>query len=346
MLRFTFQADCRPTLALGTDSAGSACFAEGKRFLMTEPAGDLSIVENQEIYKEHISRLLEKGRPDLIACDLHPGFFSSDYAQELAKRLSCRLVRVQHHKAHAAGAALEHSISEYVGIACDGLGYGDDGNLWGGEIFDVKDDVFTRIGHLEEQPQIGGDSAALNPGKMLFGIISRFMDRQELKDFFSEDEINAYSGLLGQGFNAFNTTSTGRVLDAASYLLGICRKRTYEGQPAIELEKAAAGRPYMLAPVIEKKDRMLVLNTTELFRYLVRNLSKDRSRLAMTSQMYIAEGVFEIASRAMKNMVFSGGVAYNRTISGFMKRNGVLLNRRIPPGDAGLCIGQAAIANL
>jgi hydrogenase maturation protein HypF len=181
---------------------------------------------------------------------------------------------------------------------------------------------------------------------MLFGILSGFMERERLSDFFDADEIKAYSGQLEQGFNVFQTTSTGRVLDAASCLLGISCERKYEGGPAIELEKAASGRPYRLEPVIEKQGKMLVLSTAELFRFLIDNLYRDRARLAITAQMYIAEGLHTIAKKGNKDMVFSGGVALNKAISGFMQKNGVLLNRKIPPGDAGICIGQAEVANL
>jgi len=338
----SYPINCRKTLALGADVASSLCFTSDNTCRMLGPFGDLSYLENLDKYKTAISDLLKTQKPEQVVCDLHPGYHSVEYGKKLAERLLCKLIQVQHHKAHCAGVAAEHGLTDYVGIACDGLGYGEDGKLWGGEIFNNNE----RAGHLEEQNQLGGDSAAIYPKKMLFGILTKFMDRKELQQFFTKDEINVYSKQLQQKYNVFTTTSTGRVLDAVSALLGVCVKRTYEGEPAIKLEQSSCQNPYALQPKIETQKNKQILNTTYLFEYLVKNLDKDKKRLAATAQLYLVQGLYHIAVKFEKPIVFSGGVAKNKIISGFMNKKGVLLNKKISCGDAGLCLGQVYLANI
>lgn len=337
-ITFKLPIACRPTLAVGADIASSVCYAEGKKCLISEPIGDLAFVENLEKFEQNIRRILKSNSPEMIVCDMHPGYYSTQYAKDLAQKLNCKLIRVQHHKAHAAIAATEHNLKDYAAIVCDGLGYGDDGTLWGGEVFNA----FERAGHLQEQKQLGGDSAAIYPKKMLFGILSGFMDKKQLLDYFLKEETEVYLKQLQQDYNVFTTTSAGRVLDAVSALLGVCSKRTYEGEPAIRLEQFASEEYFKLEPLI--KDN--ILSTTHLFKFLVDNIDKDKRKLAATAQIYIASGLYKIAKTFSKPIVFSGGVANNKIISGYMKKKGVLLNKAVPCGDAGISYGQAYLANL
>jgi len=229
----------------------------------------------------------------------------------------------------------------------DGLGYGDDGRIWGGEVFDVKNgNEFRRIGHLEEQPQLGGDSATLYPKKMLFGILSKLLDENELikLGLFDEKESRLYLKVLENNFNVPITTSAGRILDATAALLDICDKRTYDGRPAMVLESIAT-KPYDFGPVISNKNGKKILLTAHLFEFLLNNIDKDKGRLAATAQMYLAKGLFKIAKKD-KPIVLSGGVAYNRMISELMIKNDVLVNKDIPCGDGSICYGQAYLANM
>jgi hydrogenase maturation protein HypF len=345
-MKITIPISCKPTLALGVDGAGSVAFANKKELVLTKPVGDLSYYNNFENYKKNILKLIEKQKPEIIVCDKHPDFISTKYAEELSKRYNTKLIKVQHHKSHVATVGVEHNLNEYVGIACDGLGFGDDEKLWGGEIFHYKNKKFERIGRLEEHIQLGGDSATIFPKKMLFGILSKFMNTNELLDYFEEDEVQIYMKQLKFGFNTFTTTSTGRVLDAVSTLLGICKKRTYDGQPAIELEKFAAKKFYNIKPMIQKEDEIFILNTSELFKFLISNIDKNKKMLAASAQMYIAKGLYLIAKMKKVPIVFSGGVAFNKMISNYMLDKGVLLNKKISCGDGGIPVGQIYIANL
>jgi len=345
--------DCLDTVAVGAELNNVICTVKKNKCYLSQYVGDTSKYETFNFLKDTVynSIKLTRLKPEIVVCDLHPTYNSTVFAKELAEKYNAKLIQIQHHKAHVASVAAEHTLTDYVGIAVDGLGYGDDGNIWGGEVFDVKNgNEFRRIGHLEEQPQLGGDSATLYPKKMLFGILSKLLDENELikLGLFDEQESRLYLKVLENNFNVPITTSSGRILDAVSALLGFCDRRTYDGRPAMILESVAT-KPYDFKPVISNKNGKSVLMTTSLFEFLLNSTNKDKGRLAATAQMYLAKGFFEMAKQKAGNeapIVLSGGVAYNRMISEFMMKNDVIVNKDIPCGDGGICYGQAYLSNM
>jgi len=352
-LPITLPITCKDTIAVGAELNNVICSAKKNKCYLSQYIGDTSKYETYNFLKEttmkfiHLTRL----KPQIIACDLHPSYNSTIFAKELKKKYNAKLIQIQHHKAHLASVAAEHNITDYVGIAMDGLGYGDDGKLWGGEIFSVrKGNKFTRVGHLEEQPQLGGDSATIYPKKMLFGILSKVLTEKELLKLglFDEAESRIYLKILQNNYNIQYTTSTGRILDAVSALLGFCEIRTYDGRPAMILESMAT-TPLEFEPIFSKEDGKTILMTTPLFDFL-QGTRAEKGKLAATAQMYIARGLLRIAEKTVstKNVpiAFSGGVAYNRMISEYMLKHGVLANRELPAGDGGICYGQTYFANI
>ncbi|MFH1721290.1 MAG: carbamoyltransferase HypF [Candidatus Altiarchaeota archaeon] len=344
--------DCRDTIAVGAELNNSISVSVGRNCYMSSYVGDTSKLETFDFLKKSVDTFIKltRARPKVIACDLHPAYNSTSYARELSEKFQAKLVQVQHHKAHVAGVASEHGVTDYVGIAVDGLGFGEDGKIWGGEVCDIRDGTeFERIGSLEEQPQLGGDAATIYPKKMLFGILSKILDEKEILrlKLFDEKEARLYLNQLAEGFNVPLTTSAGRILDATAALLELCNERTYDGRPAMLLESIAT-KPLKIGPVIKKSDGRKQLSTTELFRFLLENKEKDKGRIAATAQMYLAEGLYQIAEDAAdgRPIVLSGGVAYNKMISGYMIEKGVLVNKEIPAGDGGICYGQTYLANL
>ncbi|RMF54548.1 carbamoyltransferase HypF [Candidatus Woesearchaeota archaeon] len=329
----------KQVLALGAEMNSAFCIYKNGRAILSQYLGTTSNQSAFENYKRTVEKFLRftNTKPDLLICDLHPTYNTSLFGEFLSEKLKVPLVRVQHHKAHSYSAAAEHNLTDFVGIACDGLGFGEDNTIWGGEIFYKN----KRIGHLEPQLQLGGDSAAVYPAKMLFSILSKFLTKEErdkhMKGKFSAKELEIMQKQLDEKFNCPLTTSCGRILDAASSLLGFCDKRTYEGRPAMMLE-ANSTKPYDLEPVIKGN----VLMTTPIFEFLTSNIDKDKKRLAATVQQYLAEGLYEIASKKGKPIVFSGGCAYNRIMSSFMIRKGVYTNEKVPAGDGGISFGQVS----
>ncbi|MEK6946547.1 MAG: carbamoyltransferase HypF [Nanoarchaeota archaeon] len=324
-------------LALGAELSNAFSIYKDGKIIPSQYMGTTSNINTFTHYKKTMHKFLHyiDCKPDIILVDMHPEYNTSRYGEELSESLHVPLVRIQHHKAHAYSVAAEKDIKDFVGIVCDGLGYGEDGRIWGGEIFHNN----KRVGHLEEQYQLGGDSAAIYPAKMLFSILSKFLSledcRKYLRDYFTEEQLHILKKQLDERFNCPLTTSSGRILDAASFLLGFCDERTYEGRPAMLLE-ANSTIPYAFDPIIENN----ILLTTPLFQYLVDNLDKDKRRLAATVQMYLAQGLYNIASKFGKPIVFSGGCAYNKIMSSFMIKRGVHTNEKVPSGDGGISFGQ------
>ncbi len=346
--------NCADTLALGAEMNSIICAAKNDNAFLSQYIGETSKLKTLDYLKETTQKNIKLTRlkPKIIACDLHPDYNSTQYAKELTKKYGARLIQIQHHKAHIASVAAEHGLKNYVGIAMDGTGYGEDGKIWGGEVFSVTDGInFERIGHLEEQPQIGGDFATIYPKKMLLGILSKLLSEKEIikMKLFDEKETQLYLKQLSQNFNVIQTTSSGRILDATAALLGICDTRTYDGRPAMLLESTST-TPIEIELKFKQEDGKMILLTTPLFEYLIKNIKKGKGVLAATAQSYLARGLHEIAKNEanQKNVkiVFSGGVAYNQMITSFMLKQGVLINKEIPCGDGGISYGQAYLANM
>lgn len=349
-------------LALGAEFMVSACVLSGENAFLTQHIGDLESWENYTFLKESVGHLLNlvNIRPGTIACDLHPTMHTTGLAKRMGKELSAEVVQVQHHHAHAGSIMAEDGLDDIVAIVCDGVGYGTDGTVWGGEVIHASGGKFERLAHLEPQPMPGGDLAALHPLGMAAGILSKVMNVQDLV----MSNINSLPGGKRQAEvllreierrGSIATTSTGRILDAAAYLLGICTHRTYEGEPAMKLEAIALSGKDVPAMNPEIKDKVLL--TTPLITALFDQRGKAKaSDLAYSVEEYVARGMAGMAieharSQGTKDLGFSGGVAYNahimRKIKEEIERSGFKFhaNRLVPCGDGGLSLGQAYVAS-
>ncbi len=290
-------------------------------------------------------------RYDLIVHDLHPQFLSTRYAREVAEAAGAELLAVQHHRAHIAATTRE----ECVGIAIDGVGYGDDGTVWGGEVFAGEVPHLDRVAHLEVVPMPGGDLATRFPERMLYGILPTSGVRDLLASRgWTEMELSVLTRQVERGLNVAATSSTGRVLDAASALLGICRERTYDGEPAMKLESAAyAGRPSAWDLEFSREGGCEVFSTRSLLAEAYRRAAAGErvNDVAASFQYNLARGVAAMAVRAAEErgiprVALSGGVVYNRaireTIVGEVRAAGLelLLNREYPLGDGCISFGQ------
>ncbi|MCK5563060.1 carbamoyltransferase HypF, partial [Candidatus Bathyarchaeota archaeon] len=329
---------------------------------MSQHIGDVENLETLQFLKKAIKHLLRltNCKIEAIACDLHPKFTSTMFAQELGEELSLPIIQVQHHYAHAAGLMAEHNLDEIICVVCDGYGYGLDGSAWGGEILHcTRTGGFQRLGHLQEQPMVGGDLATRYPLRMAAGILH---GRTEIEDWLRANneyfphgrkEVEVILQQLGKPLVP-KTTSCGRVLDAVSAILGICYERNYEGEPAMKLESAAlTGRNVLeLQPVMNEE----VIDTASLVQEIFNQKNAfSTADLTFSAQSYIARSLAQLSSEKAKqlgvNVVgFSGGVAYNEhmtsTIRSVVEENGLrfVVHELIPPGDGGISLGQAVAA--
>ncbi len=330
----------KPILALGAEMNHTFALFDGRDHIILSPhLGNTSDPDSFTRFTDTLESFLAFTgiQPETIVIDAHPGYRTSEYGVELADQWNIPLKKIQHHRAHAFGVALEHGLKDFSAIVCDGLGFGDDGTIWGGEVFENA----QRIGHLEAHPQLGGDSATRFPDKMLYSFLRSFLPSDQAASFvqnqFSQNALSLLEKQYQEKFHAPLTSSCGRVLDAAAALLGLCHERTYDGRPAMLLE-AHSTEPYSLQPVFKGN----ILLTAPLFAFLIEHLNDDRSRLAATVEHYLAEGLYTIAEQTKKPVVWAGGCAYNRLMTTYFLERGVLVNKEVPSGDGGISFGQIA----
>ena len=221
--------------------------------VLSQHIGDLESLLSLGVFRRTIDDLLEffAAKPQAVACDLHPDYASTRYAEVLARRWNIPIVRVQHHHAHVAACMAEHGLEGPVlGLAWDGTGYGPDGTIWGGEALLCHGADYYRVAHLRTFPlarrRLGSETAAAGrTGAALRNIWAPGFGRKPaLKTYapvrwFSESEQRALAAILARGINCPRTSSMGRLFDAVAALCGFWQEMTFEGQAAMKLEFAA-----------------------------------------------------------------------------------------------------------
>ena len=350
-------------LALGGELNGTVCILQDNKAFISQHIGDVENLETKAFLEEAANHLmhLTNSQVDTVACDLHPKFTTTNLAEELAERNGWRLVQVQHHHAHVAGLMMEHAENEIIGVACDGYGYGSNGEAWGGEILKCKRETagFKRLAHLEPQPLLGSDIATRYPLRLAAGILSKklnvddwlLQNSQHLPHGEPEAEIILQQ--LRQKESLIETTSCGRVLDAVAAELGLCYERSYEGEPAMKLESAAVKGADVIK--IEPIIRGNVLDTSELLVQIFENREKaSREDLAYSAHAYLANGLTSLAIAAaqetgIKMVGFTGGAACNEILARLMRQAveaaglRFLVHEAVPSGDGGVSFGQAVV---
>lgn len=355
-IRTKFDLGCRQILGVGPElNANTSIYKDG--FLITSPhIGNVRNPQTAEYLKETIEKLtsLTGAQPEIIAHDLHPQFLSTRAAYDMAEDYNAVLCPVQHHKAHIASVTAQ----EVVGIAIDGVGYGEDASIWGGEVLTgCPENGYERMGHLEPVLMPGGDLATKFPERMLYGILPNDDTLTLLQERGWDDvSLRILRQTVSKRFNTPITTSFGRVLDAASALLGICTKRTYDGEPSMTLEAyAQRGAAQPMDIPIEGNELMTSLILKEALE--MKNDGLDICDIAASIQTALAKGIARLAvissqRTGIKKAALSGGVAINRcireTIIDELSLNGIecILNSKYPFGDGCISCGQVVTAGI
>jgi hydrogenase maturation protein HypF len=351
-----------PVLAVGADLKNTITLVVDGQAFVSQHIGDLGHYPSLRAFQETVQDLISmyQVRPEelLVAYDSHPQYASTAYA--LALGIPQKMA-VQHHRAHIASVLAERGDWQrrVIGVSFDGTGYGDDGSIWGGEIFagSIKEG-FERIAHLRPASLPGGDAAAQFPVQAAAGFLVQLDTLPELATApfrFPERYQNAL-GLVRKGLRTFPTTSMGRLFDTASALLGFTREITFEGQAATWLEQLARAapltEPYPFPYSGEELD----------FRPLLRSILRDRlggrapGEIARAFHRGLAQGLRDALiaickTRDLDTVVFSGGVFQNELLLEDLKclleteTMQIWTNHLVPPNDGGISLGQAALAS-
>lgn len=351
----------RPILALGADLKNAMTLVVDGQAFVSQHIGDLEDYSAFEAFDRTITDLLEMYHVNpaqlVVAHDAHPQYRSTMQAERLPgrARVSC-----QHHRAHVSSVLAERAAWEVsvIGVSFDGTGYGDDGSIWGGEIFAGSLEAgFERIAHLRPAALVGGDAAARHPVQAAAGFLQQVeaLPDVAVAPFAFPARYGDVVRLLASRTRVFPTTSMGRLFDAAAALLGFTRGVTFEGQAAIWLEHLArsesAAEPYPFPFSDGELD----------FRPLLQAVARDRlrgravSEIARAFQAGVAHGLREAcrqacAARRIGTVVLSGGVFQNdlllRDLKRLLERESidVWINHAVPANDGGISLGQAALA--
>ncbi|MFH1435688.1 MAG: carbamoyltransferase HypF [Pseudomonadota bacterium] len=352
----------RTLLCLGSETNNTIALIRKGEATISQYVGDTSNLETLACMDRAVRTLLDMTGTsfsdiDAVGVDMNPAFDIRAYAKKLSCSLSLPVRSIQHHMAHAASLMGEHGVRDMVCIAVDGIGYGEDGKIWGGEIITAGNGGLRRTGHLKEQRMPGGDAATIFPARMLAGILFDAMGTGardvllRVKHLFrhGESEINVVLRQLEADLNVVRTTSCGRVLDALAALLGICGRRTYDGEPAMKLEAACAEPSFDIPVEISGS----VLNTTRIVVEAARLLDRgaDPGGIGASCQQAIALGLATIAvdkakAAGIEAVGLTGGVAYNKMIHlavrEHVEKAGLrfVTNSAVSCGDGGISFGQ------
>jgi hydrogenase maturation protein HypF len=356
----TIPTDC-PILALGADLKNAITLVVNGQAFVSQHIGDLDQYESLCAFRETIQDLLSMYQIDsnelVIAHDAHPQYASTLHAAEL---VTAEKFAVQHHRAHIASVLAESSAwdKRVIGVSFDGTGYGDDGTIWGGEIFagSVRSG-FKRVAHLRGATLPGGDAAASNPVQAAAGFLAQLSDLPELTapPFFFPSRYHEALQLVDTNLRCFGTTSAGRLFDTAAALLGFTREVTFEGQAAMWLERLASHAsttdaypfPFVsdeldFGPLLDRivADRLRGRHESEIARAFHRGIATGVRDAVLTLC-----GIHEVDT-----VVLSGGVFQNQLLLSDLKmllepeHLHIWTNHVVPPNDGGISLGQAAMA--
>lgn len=230
-------------MACGAWLKNTICLTQGDKTYISPLIGDLATADARRQLDKTVQRMCQDypAPPEIVTHDLHPDFYSTQFAQAYAAQQEIPALAVQHHHAHIAAVCAEHKLIQPVlGLALDGVGLGTDNTPWGGELLLVDGARFQRLGHLTTLALPGGDRAALEPWRMAAAALARLNRSDEIMQRFSDQPAaETVAAMLAKNLNCPQTSSMGRLFDAAAGLLSVNSIQSHEAQAAIQLQQLA-----------------------------------------------------------------------------------------------------------
>jgi hydrogenase maturation protein HypF len=355
----------RPALAVGGELKSTFCVTKGSHAFLSQHIGDMQKLETLQTFAHAVAHMQSLFRiaPEVVACDLHPGYLSTRWAEEYAGERP--LVKVQHHHAHIAAVMAEQGLdgrAPVIGFSFDGTGYGTDGAIWGGEVLIADYRRFRRAAHLQYFPLPGGDAAIRRPYRTALAALwaAGVEWAEELPPVAAipPTERGVLQRQLETGLAAVPTSSMGRLFDAVAALIGVRQRVNYEAQAAIELEAlvdenttdgyhfglpTAIGSSFDATPVVQAVAADVLAGVAP--GVIAARFHNAVADLILEISLWLrrCEGFNEVA---LSGGVFQNLVLLRRVIERLRAANfAVLTHRLTPPNDGGLALGQAAIAS-
>lgn len=352
----------RSILACGAWLKNTICLTQDNTAYVSPLIGDLGTAEACRQLDNTVQRMIRyyPEPPAIVTHDLHPDFYSTQFAQRFAGQQDIPVLPVQHHHAHIAAVCAEQQITQPVlGLALDGVGYGTDQSSWGGELLRVDGAQFERFGHLAPLALPGGDRAAHEPWRMAAAALARLNRHDEIAQrFANQPAAETVASMLAKNLNCPQTSSMGRLFDAAAGLLGINAIQAYEAQAAIQLQQLAEQQGTV--PALAGGYRITARNELDFSALLSamtdhRDIAGDLPYTAALFHATLIEGLASWVEKAARHyqitaLALGGGCFHNAVLRhGLVQRLSaagfrILLPVRLPPDDRAIALGQAWIA--
>lgn len=345
-------------LALGAHQKSTITLAFENNIIVSPHIGDLNSIEVFEYFSRTLETLkrVYKFEPDVIVCDKHPKYKTTLWAKEYTREhKNIELIQVQHHYAHTLACMAEHSLSgDVLAFSFDGTGYGDDGKIWGGEVFVANLQSYKRVYHFKELPLLGGDKAVREPRRVGLSLLYECFSLDEILQMdydivksYTIDEIKTFHKMFQHQINTPKSSSLGRLFDGVYALSGHMQNLGYEGESGLILEaiseksSSTATYNYTLEDgVIEYKEMICQILQ-----------ERDKRKIAKKFISTISKIIIEISNEYPQvPVVLSGGVFQNKVLLMQVTKNLKKLNKKYyiqsktPVNDGGISLGQAYFA--
>lgn len=335
-------------LALGANQKNTLALCFDHTIITSPHIGDLNSIQAMQFFENTLEtfKRFYNVTPELIVCDKHPNYETTKWA----KQQSVPMVQIQHHYAHVLSCMAQYQLEEKVlAFAFDGTGYGDDGNIWGGEVFIASQKEYVRIKHFEYFKLLGGEMAIKQIKRVGLSLLFETYSLQELFSLdnpclkaFSNKEIELLHTVWSKGLNAPLTSSVGRLFDAVCSLAGIEHNVSYEGESGLLIEKAYDN-------TLEEAYSYEIQQNTIIIKQAIAQIIKDKEATKICTKFInmLVEIIVEISNKnSHLPVVLTGGVFQNKTLLELVCQRFDSLNRRyyytkeVPLNDAGIALGQ------
>lgn len=339
----------KKVLALGANQKSTISIAFENNLILSPHIADLNSIESTEYFKRTIQTFKDfyDFEPDVIICDKHPNYESTKFAKTFEEKT---IIQVQHHYAHILSSMAEYNLKkEVLGFAFDGTGYGDDGNIWGGEVFVCDNKKYKRVKHLKYFKLLGGEVSVKEPKRVALSLLFDSYSLQELQTLgsacvnaFKPNEINMLYTMWQKGLNSPLTSSIGRLFDAVASLADICHTQSYEGETGLLIEQEYDSSI--------KDSYCYEINDEEIdISSMIKQIVKDKDKTIICSKFIntLVNIIIDISDDYKDlPLVLSGGVFQNKTLLELVISKLKSLNKEyyysknIPLNDGGISVGQ------
>lgn len=346
-------------LAMGADLKSAFALQSHGRVYISQYLGDLERYESQQYYQRTIHHLIDllRIKPQRILVDAHPNYFSAELGNQLATRWGIPVEKAFHHPAHAWSVLAENKLLDaqepVLCVVWDGTGFGEDGQIWGGEFFQYQQHKLDRVAHLQYFPAMPGNSMAREPRLSALSACHQLKYEmvKVLRKKFKDTEWSYYQKWF-QSTPTISTSSMGRLFDAVASILEIDDYNSYEGEAAMHLETLAARERCLERYTVAWEGNEL--SVTNLLQQILRDLEAaiPRAQIAFKFHAFLADAIFDIASGlAIQQIAFSGGVFQNRLLvelieEKFQDQAQLYFPIELSPNDESVCLGQLVGATI